>query len=300
MKFFNKLGVKIEKLLHPKIKELIAKQLLVYFFTIKEINFFSKKEFQDFEHILDKYESILNIAHRGFSGLYPENTLLAFKNAIAEKVNMIELDITLSNDGEIIVFHDESLLRVSGIDKHIRDLSFEKINELEVGSWFNLKFSGQKIPKLTDVFAIIDEKTLINIEIKHEATSFINRNLEKKLLELLKEHNLEKRVVISAFNPMIVNRIRKLAPKISTAYLITQTLNPLLIYLLAKINAKYINIDFKYLNQKNIKKLKSAGLKVMTYTLNTTDEYNQALKLGVNGIFTDYPDKLNKLLADIS
>ncbi|MEK7433497.1 MAG: glycerophosphodiester phosphodiesterase family protein [Cyanobacteriota bacterium] len=296
MELLNKLLVKSERLIHHKIKEFIAKSL-VYFFTIKEVNEFSKKKYKDFEHVLDKYENMINIAHRGFSGKYPENTLLSFKKAIEEKVNMIELDITFSKDGEIVVFHDVNMQRVSSSKKHIRDLSYEKINSFEVGSWFKDEYFGLKVPKLIEVFEIIDDSTLINIEIKHEASSFINRNSEKKLLALIKEYNMENRVVLSSFNPMIVNRIRKLEPNISTAYLITQTMNPFLIYLLAKINAKFIHIDFKYLNKKNIKRMKSYGLKINTYTLNSYDEYNQAFKFGLNGIFTDYPDKLNKLLS---
>jgi glycerophosphoryl diester phosphodiesterase len=296
LELLSNLLVKTERILHPKIKEFIAKILLVYFFTIKEIFEFSKKKYQGHEHILDRYENPIKIAHRGFSGKYPENTLLAFKKAIEEKVNMIELDITTSKDGEIIVFHDSTMLRVSGINKHIRDLSFDKINDIDAGSWFNLQYSGLKIPKLTDVFKLIDDTILINIEIKHDAVSFFNRNLERKLLSLIKEHKMENKVVICSFNPMIVNRIRKLEPKISTAYLITQNVNSFLIYLLSKINARYVYIDFNYLNQKNIKKLKSGGLKVIAFTLNSPNEFKNVLKLGVNGVITDYPDKLNEFL----
>jgi glycerophosphoryl diester phosphodiesterase len=292
----NQLLVYTERLIPVKIKELIAKSL-VYFFTIKELTEFSKKSYSDFRHILDDRDNILNIAHRGFSGKYPENTLLSFKKAMEEKVNMIELDITLSLDGEIVVFHDATMLRMTGSNLHIRDLSYDKIQDFEVGSWFNPIHSGLKIPKLSDVFDILDKDTLINIEIKHEATSFINRNTEKKLLALIKKFKMENKVIISSFNPMIVNRIRKLEPNISTAYLITQNINSFLIFLLAKINAKFIHIDYKYLNSKNILRLKNSGLKVLAYTLNSEEEFAQALKLGVNGIFTDHPDKLNRLLA---
>lgn len=295
MELLNKILVTSERLIHPKIKEFIAKSL-VYFFTIKEIKEFSKKKYENFDHLLDKYKNIINIAHRGFSGRYPENTLLSFQKALEEKVDMIELDITFSKDGEIVIFHDVNMLRVSGLNKHIRDLTYEKINKFEIGSWFKDEYFGLKIPKLTDLFKIIDDFTLINIEIKHEASSFINRNSEKKLLSIIKEYNMENRVVLSSFNPMIVNRIRKMEPQISTAYLITQNMTPLLIYLLGKINAKFIHIDFKYLNEKNIKKMNKVGLKINTYTLNSYNEYNKAIKLGVNGIFTDYPNKLNKFM----
>lgn len=299
MEELNKLLINAERLIHPKIKELIAKSL-VYFFTIKELKEFSKQQYRDHEHVLDQCETLLNIAHRGFSGKYPENTLLSFTKAMEENVNMIELDITLSQDGEIIVFHDSTLLRVSGLNKHIRDLPLDKIHDLEVGSWMHSEFEGLKVPKLTDVFEIIDEFTLINIEIKHEASSFIHRKLEIKLLSLIKAYKMERQVIISSFNPMIVNRIRKLEPRVSTAYLITQNMNSFLIYLLSTINARFVHVDFKYLNQKNIKKIKEANLKIMTYTLNSSDEYEKALALGVHGIFTDCPDKLNRLLDRVS
>lgn len=212
---------------------------------------------------------------------------------------MIELDITVSKDGEIVVFHDVTLQRLTGSNKHIRDLSCNEINEFEIGSWFKSEYFGLKVAKLKEVFQILDDSTLLNIEIKHEASSFLNRKLEKKLIALIKEYNMENRVILSSFNPMIVNRIRKLEPKISTAYLITQNMNPILIYLLSKINAKFIHIDFNYLNKRNIKRLQNSGLKVMTYTLNTYHQYDKALKLGVDGIFTDYPDKLKKVLSKL-
>ncbi|MFN8674423.1 MAG: glycerophosphodiester phosphodiesterase family protein [Candidatus Sericytochromatia bacterium] len=296
MKLLNKIILKSERLIHPKIKELIAKSL-VYFFTIKEIKEFSQDKYKNFNHLLDKYTDFITIGHRGFSGEYPENTLLSFQKAMEQKVNMIELDITITKDGEIVVFHDVTLLRLAGINKHIRDLTFNELNTIDIGSWFKKEYSGLKIPKLSEVFEILDNKTLINIEIKHEASSFVNRDLEKKVINLIREYNMEKRVVISAFNPMIVNRIRKLAPDISTAYLITQTMTPILIWLLAKINAKYINIDFNYLNSNNVKKIKRKGLKIIPYTLNSENEFKKAFDYKLDGAFTDYPNKLISFLS---
>lgn len=295
MGLIKNIFIKNKAIIHSKFKNFIIKSL-VYFFIIKELFTFSKKEYQDFEHLLDKYNHLFCIGHRGFSGEYPENTLLSFKKAIEEKVDMMELDITISKDVEIVVFHDVNLLRICGLNKNIKALTFAEINDLDAGSWFDLKYKGLKIPKLIEVFELLGEDTFLNIEIKHEASSFFNRNLEKKVISLIKEYKMEKKVILSSFNPMIVNRIRKLAPEISTAYLITQTMNFLLVYLLSKINAKFVYIDFNYLTPKNIKKLKKAGLKIMTYTLNSDKKYKKALELKVDGIFTDYPNKLNKFL----
>ncbi len=103
-------------------------------------------------------------------------------------------------------------------------------------------------------------------------------------------------MVIAAFNPMIVNRIRKLAPEISTAYLLTQNLNPLLIFLLARIRARYLHVDMRYLSPRIVKSLQTKGFQVLGYTLNTVADFQQASALGLKGIITDYPDRLHDFL----
>ena len=166
-----------------------------------------------------------------------------------------------------------------------------------MGSWFQADYATERLPSLTAVVENFDQ-ALINIEIKHEATRFINRDTEQKLLEVIQRYQLEHRVVISSFNPMIVNRIRKLAPHLSTAYLITQTLTPLLIYLLARVKASYAHVDLRYLNPRSVAGLKKAGIKVVACTLNTPADFERAVQLGVDGILTDYPDRLRAFLHE--
>ncbi len=290
---------KIERLLHPKIKEVIAKSL-VYYFTIKEFYTYRHSRYQGHQHVLKPFKGLLNIGHRGFSSQYPENTLLAFEKALEHHVDMIELDVQLTQDGQIVVCHDPDLERLTKQKVFVRDLTFVELQTLEVGSWKDTAYTGQLIPRLSEVFELIPKHTLINIEIKHEATSFFTWQTEQAVLDLVKAHQREKQVIISAFNPMVVNRIRKLAPEISTAYLITQTLNPLLIFLLANIRAAYLHVDFSYLNPQVMRKLKRKGLRVLSYTLNTQQDYQTAYELGLSGIFTDHPDQLQTFLAELN
>lgn len=283
--------IKIERLLPLQVKEWIAKSL-VYFFTIKEINEYRQQRYQGHAHVFDASPRPLNIAHRGFSGIFPENTLPAFEQALAAGADVIELDVQLSCDGEIVVCHDADLKRFSGKREFIRDLSRAQLRDYDVGAWKGPEYAGCQIPTLAEVFACVGKQALINIEIKHEASSFVNWKTEKAVLELILAHQMEDQVVISAFNPMIVNRIRKLAPQISTAYLLTQSLNPLLIFLLARIRARYLHVDLKYLNPRTVKALNKRGLQVLGYTLNHPEDYAYAQTLGLQGVFTDYPDRL--------
>ncbi|MGE3727881.1 MAG: glycerophosphodiester phosphodiesterase [Candidatus Sericytochromatia bacterium] len=296
MKTINTLFIHVERLLHPRIKEVIAKSL-VYYFSLKECHEYHKTRYLGHPHLLDSFDRLVNAAHRGFSGVYPENTLLAFEMALTQGADMIELDVQLSADGQIVVCHDPMLKRLTGQAVYIRDLPAQKLSEFDVGAWMSNDYRGQQIPTLSEVFALIPPETLINIEIKHEASSFFHWQTEKAVLALIKTHRREKQVIIAAFNPMIVNRIRKLAPEISTAYLITQTLNPLLIFLLARIRARYLHVDMRYLSPKIVQALQAKGLQVLGYTLNSVAEYQQASRMGLKGIITDYPDRLQAFLT---
>lgn len=296
MKPINAFFIQAERLLHPLIKEGIAKSL-VYYFALKEFNEYQQTRYQGHAHLLEGVERLVNVAHRGFSGVYPENTLLAFEQALAHGADMVELDVQLTADGEIVVCHDPHLKRLTGQSVYIRDLPLHRLADFEVGTWKSSQYRGLSIPTLSEVFALIPPETLINIEIKHEASSFFNWETEKAVLAQIKAHQREKQVIIAAFNPMIVNRIRKLAPEISTAYLLTQHLNPLLIFLLARIRAGYVHVDTRYLSPRIVKALKAKGLQVLGYTLNTAADYQQALAWGLKGIITDYPDRLQGFLA---
>lgn len=294
----NQWLVRLERLFHPKLKEFIAKSL-VYYFALKEYFEFQKERYTRTPHLYDSFkrDQILNIAHRGFSARYPENTLLAFHKALDAGADMIELDVQLSRDGEVVVCHDPELGRLTGLCAFVADLDWSQLQTQDVGAWFGSDFVGLHMPSLSQVFESLGPDSYLNIEIKHEASSFLNDHTERKIIALIRAHQMDGRVVISAFNPLIVNRIRKLAPEISSAYLITQTLTRPLIYLLGKIRARYIHVDFHYLSPQKVRDLHRAGVQVLSYTLNEVSSYQQAEQWGVKGCFTDHPDRLRDYLT---
>lgn len=288
-------ATRLERKLHPKIKEGIAKSL-VYFFTLKESTEFHKARYQGQSHAYDRFSDLIQVAHRGFSGVFPENTLLAFIEALKQGADLVELDVQYTADGQVVVCHDAQLDRLCGDPVFVRDLTLEQLKKADVGTWKNPQFVGQTIPTLQEVFETLPQNTLINIEIKHEATRFLNWDIEKKVLDIISDFQRESTVIISAFNPMVVNRIRKLNPTLSTAYMITQTLNPLLIWLLGRIKTQYLHVDLRYLNPTVIQALKTRGIQVLAYTLNDDAAFDQAQSMGLKGLITDYPDRLSKYL----
>lgn len=276
--------IRIERCLHPKIKEGIAKSL-VYYFTIKEFRTYRQERYQGHKHVFDRFSEPLNVAHRGFSGVYPENTLPAFVAALAQGADVIELDVQCSAEGALVVCHDPDLLRLKGSPEFVRDLPLERL-QIELG-----------LLTLAEVFAALPAQSLINIEIKHESSHFLHWQTEQAVVDCVRAWGRSEQVVISAFNPMIVNRIRKLAPELATAYLITQTLTPLLVTLLAGVQARYLHVDQRYLNPRVMRALRRKGLHVLGYTLNNAEAFQWAQNLGLKGVITDFPDRWRAFCA---
>ena len=153
---------------------------------------------------------VLVVAHRGFSGAAPENTLAAFRKAIEAGSDMIELDIQLSKDGKIVVIHDETLERTTDGQGRVADRTFPEIRKLDAGSWFGSQFSGEKIPTLQEVLELAKGKVLVNIEIKNPAHGqYPITELADQGLEAVKKAGMLNRVIFSSFNPVRWNGSRR-------------------------------------------------------------------------------------------
>lgn len=243
-----------------------------------------------------------NIAHRGFSGKYPENTLLAFEKAIELGVDMIELDITLSKDKIPVVIHDDTLERTTNGKGKILNTLFSELKKLEAGSWMNSKYLGEKIPSLEEVLALIKKsKLLLNIEIKSSAfeKKLSDSCIEVQTLGLIQKYKLMNRIVISSFEPNVLSRLRELSAKIKLAYLVEpgfkkSKVDP--ISFVNKIQAVSLNMHKSQVRSDIFKKAKENKIPIFIYTVNTRMEMQRMIELGVEGVFTNYPDRLKKLL----
>ena len=225
----------------------------------------------------------LVIGHRGAKGHVAENTLASIKKAMDLGADGIEIDVFRCKTGEIVVFHDKKLDKLTDGKGLIENKSLMELKKLKVLG------TNEQIPTLNEVFEVIDNKTFLNIELK-------GSNTAKLSLEIVKEQfNNNKifpqNILFSSFNWKELEDLRKLDARIRIA-LVTGNDPLLAIDPALKLNAVAINPSHEKLNKKVINKIFKAGLKVYTWTVNDKDDIRKMKNLGVNGIITDFPEKI--------
>ncbi len=244
----------------------------------------------------------LVFAHRGFSGEFPENTMVAFQKAIQVKADLIELDVTLSEDREIVVIHDDDLDRTTKLVGNVRKFEAKILNELDAGSWFSRKFRKEKIPLLKDVFRLIQKsKTDLNIEIKSTALDpHLNENsIELSVLNLISRFQLLPRIVISSFSWECLERIRNLNQDIKLGVLVGDGSGDVLeaIVFGKKIKAWSIHPSMEDASEENLRSISENNFLSVVYTVNEEEEMKRFLSRGADGLFTNFP-KLMRELAE--
>jgi len=229
-------------------------------------------------------EKPLVIGHRGAMGHETENTIASIQKAIDLGVDMIEIDVFNVKTGETVVFHDETLDRLSNAGGAIEDWSYFELRKVVLNG-------GHKIPKLQDVLKVIDHKVKLNIELKGKntadrvnfITNYYIENHGWKLDDFL----------ISSFHWDELRAMRKINGNIPIAIL-TEA-DPLEAISIGKeLNAVAINPNFKLLNAENNLKLQDAGFKVYPWTVNEPNDILQMKRFGVNGIITNYPERVRE------
>lgn len=224
----------------------------------------------------------LNIGHRGAMGHETENTISSIKKALDLDVDMIEIDVFVIKSGEVVVFHDEVLDSLTNVKGKIEDYTWEDLKKVVVKG-------NHKIPLLEEVITTINKKTPLNIELKGSKTA-------KPVFDILTTY-YEKGWTradfnISSFLWEELENYRQLDATISIGILTEE--NPIdAVTIAEKLKAQSINPWYKTLTSENIKLIHRKGFKIYTYTVNEPDTIKQLIRLGVDGIFCNYPERLH-------
>lgn len=229
-----------------------------------------------------KMNETMVIGHRGAMGHETENTLASVQKALDLGVDMIEIDVFKVSSGEIVVFHDETLERLSNAGGRIEDYNIFDLKRVTLDG-------NHKIPMLQDVLKLIDHKVPLNIELKGAGTADrVNFIIEYYVKE--RGWKLED-FLISSFNWKELQDMRKLNKNIPIAVLTDG--NPIEAIPVAKeLGAVAINPHYKMLTEENIEEIKGEGFKIYTYTVNEPEDIEKIKDLGVDGIFTNFPERL--------
>lgn len=243
------------------------------------------------------------IAHRGASAYFPENTLPSFEAAVELGADMVELDVRLSRDGEVIVFHDATLERCTNGRGRTTDHSLKELKKLDAGSWFDSRFAGTRIPTLEEVLALCRGSIGVNIEIKKEAAADgVDGGIEERCLKIVDRGRGAERVLFSSFDPQVLRRLRQASRDIPVAVLYDKTMygSGLPSEITAHYEADAFNCDRHDLDGAWLADLHEHGIPVHVYTVDGEEEMNRLIRAGVDGIFTNRPDVLRKLVDNRS
>ena len=226
----------------------------------------------------------LSIGHRGAKGYVAENTYESISKAIQLGVDGIEIDVFKCTSGELVLFHDKNLKELTGESGLIENLTIKDLEQF-------LVLGKYKIPTLKDVLTRIEKPLFVNIELKGlntaQATSKIITDLSTSTSWSL-EH-----FIVSSFNWDELELFRSIDKNTSVGVLVSKSMSiNKAIEFGKKINAQAIHPNFKLLNDKAVKKIKNNGFKIYTWTVNNEDDINFMKKLKLDGIISDYPDRI--------
>lgn len=258
----------------------------------------------------------LAIAHRGFRGIAPENTLLAAQKGFDTGADMWELDVAESSDGVLVVLHDNTLTRTTNAAKvfpsrapwDIYTFSADELRSLDAGSWYETTdpfkqiaskrvsqadlatFKGLKIPTLREALELTKKLGWrVNIEIKDAKSFACDAWIVERTTALVRELGMADSVLISSFNHDYLKRAKKAAPEIALAALIDKPLaDP--VATLRDIGAIALNPNEKYLDEATVQAVRAAGFGVLPWTANDPKRMSLLLKWGVTGLISDFPD----------
>ncbi|WP_066293739.1 glycerophosphodiester phosphodiesterase [Bacillus sp. FJAT-29937] len=236
----------------------------------------------------------LIFAHRGYSALYPENTMKAFREADKAGADGIELDVQLTKDGEIVVIHDEKVDRTTNGKGYVKDYTFKDLRKLDASSQKKKLFSQiEPIPSLIEVFEWMKSNRIIcNVELKNGV--FPYEGMEEKVISLIRAYDLADRVILSSFNHYSIVYCRHLAPEIETAPLFSEGLYMPWIYA-ESIGSQSIHPKITIAKSELIKASEEYGIAVRPYTVNKEKEMHRLFSIGCSAFITDDPVLAKKI-----
>jgi glycerophosphoryl diester phosphodiesterase len=236
---------------------------------------------------------IKNFAHRGFSGKYPENTMLAFEKAIEIGADGVELDVQLTKDEQVVIIHDETVNRTTGGEGRVQDYTYEELSKLDASYIYTGKYGINKIPTLREYCEFVKDKDIVtNIELKTGIFEYLG--IEEKVWDLIKEYKLEEKVIISSFNHFSILRMKKIAPNLKYGLLSETWLIDAGKYT-HNMGVQCYHPLFRNLTNEVVKEIKQYGIEINTYTVNTEEDVRNLINKGIDIVIGNFPDMVNKV-----
>ena len=237
----------------------------------------------------------LTFGHRGARAYAPMNTLPSFEMAAAMGAHGVEFDVRRSKDGVLVILHDPTVDGTSNGNGAVDALTFAQLRELDFGAWMGEQFAGAQIPTLDEVFELIGQRQLMNVEIKSEHLS--SGGIEAQVAEVIARHSLASRVLVSSFNPLVVRRCIAAMPHVLRGLLVETETTFERARLLDSLQIQALHPYYPYINEAYMAQARARGLAVNTWTVNDPADALRLRDLGVGAVITDRPDVILEALG---
>jgi glycerophosphoryl diester phosphodiesterase len=229
-------------------------------------------------------QPLVIIGHRGAAGHEPENTLRSVRRALELNVDGIEVDVHLS-DGQLIVIHDVCLERTTNGRGNLQDHRFVDLRRLDAGQ-------GERIPILTEVLDEIRGRVLVNVEVKSiTAVADTTRTIRSYLQRAPWRHE---KFLVSSFDHAATARARSIDDRLRIGLLVEGTPSPAVLEEAVRQQAHSVHLDLESVTSDFVNRAHQSGLRVMVYTVNTSADAERMRAMGVDGVFSDFPDRIRQ------
>lgn len=239
----------------------------------------------------------LVIAHRGASGSAPENSAAAIDAALAMGVEMIEVDVQLSRDGEVVVFHDERLERTTNGCGRVCDHDWTELAALNAGSWFSPRFCGERILRLDELLELIDGRCRLNVEIKSPAAHEDRSDRVKRIVTRALRSSMADHIIFSSFDHATLQQVGQRAPRFPRAALLPPQSDWSFSDLARHCGCTTVVCALEQLTPARLADLRQHPLSCWVYTINNKEQLKRAVAAGVAALFSDFPERMLHLLA---
>ena len=227
-------------------------------------------------------------AHRGASLLAPENTLAAFRAALAAGADYVELDVQRTRDGKLVVLHDADLMRVAGAPAKVREATLAELQGFDIGAPFDPQFAGERVPVLEDVIAMARGRFKLNVELKYNVP---DPGLAPAVVELLRRENYVDDAVVTSLDLAALRQVETLEPGIATGLIVTAAVGNL-----TRLDVDFVSLNSARASPRLVRRLQATGKQVHVWTVNDPEVMLRMLERGVDSVITDDPARLVTLM----
>lgn len=239
---------------------------------------------------------MINFAHRGASGDYPENTLLAFKEGIKLGATGIELDVHKSKDGKLVVIHDEDIERTFKGKGLVKDLTLEQLRQYTCRKSLFKEAEECYIPTLDEVLTLVKAHNIkLNIELKTDIIQY--EGIEQDVIQLIHDYDMKDQILISSFNADSIKLCKEIDAQIKTGFLYHEAIDDVINYT-KSLKADALHPDLSLVSEELIAEAHDNGLEVNIYTVNSPIYMRKLIAAKADGIFTDYPALLDEIMKE--